>query len=298
MRRGAVHARRSGLWSFFAESFESQPGARRPHRGAFSRLVAEARQCELSGDEVGALERMGFMEVWGGLLQLRHGRFRVWLREKLKEQARRVDFAAVAEQAARVLAGLLGRRFATAVSGCSRLLRHVCLHCPLLQPVRAMRDVGVGPAASAGSDSDASSSGPPDLVSQASSGRLAAAERLETTSGSETESGWSDPAWGHRWSSSCFERFGWASKCLQSAVVRLLVGSERNAALAYFRRACANSAKSGHAGGEEERANFVRVLWFLVGSGAFAWVYEPDGVAAGTAWRLGDPDGRCLGALC
>ena len=54
----------------------------------------------------------------------------------------------------------------------------------------------------------------------------------------------------------------------------------------------------GHGAGQAERANFMRVLWFLVQRAAFVWVYEPDGVSTSVAWRLGVYDGRCLGALC
>ena len=85
---------------------------------------------------------------------------------------------------------------------------------------------------------------------------------------------------------------------MQNAFARLLSGSERSDALAYFRSACANDARSGHSAGEEERANFTRVLWFLVERSAFVWVYEPGGVAASVAWRLGVYEGRCFGALC
>ena len=94
------------------------------------------------------------------------------------------------------------------------------------------------------------------------------------------------------------DALGGANKCLQKSVVRLLRGVERNAALAYFRGACANDAKCGHGAGHEERANFLRVLWFLVRSGVFVWVYEPGSVAESVAWRLGVYDGRCIGALC
>ena len=83
------------------------------------------------------------------------------------------------------------------------------------------------------------------------------------------------------------EAVGWANKCLQKSVVRLLRGNERNAALAYFRGACANDAQCGHGAGDEERANFLRVLWFLVRSDVFVWVYEPGSVAECIAWRLG-----------
>ena len=80
--------------------------------------------------------------------------------------------------------------------------------------------------------------------------------------------------------------------------MRLLTGAERNLALAYFRRVCANDVGCGHYAGDEERANFTRVLWFLVQREAFVWVYEPESVADSRAWRLGVYDGQCLGALC
>ena len=101
----------------------------------------------------------------------------------------------------------------------------------------------------------------------------------------------------HNGTDSCVEA-GWANKCLQNSIVRLLTGAERKVALAYFRRVCANDAECGHSAGDEERANFTRVFWFLVQRGAFVWVYEPDSVADSLAWRLGVYYGQCFGALC
>ena len=61
------------------------------------------------------------------------------------------------------------------------------------------------------------------------------------------------------------EAIGWANKCLQTSVVRLLPEDERDLALTYFNDVCSSNAKCGKAGGADERVNFNRVLWFLMG---------------------------------
>lgn len=80
--------------------------------------------------------------------------------------------------------------------------------------------------------------------------------------------------------------------------MRLPFGAERRAAIAYFCGACADDDRCGYAAGNEERANFSRVLWFLVQRSAFGWVYELTAAADSAAWRLGVYEGRCLGAIC
>lgn len=73
------------------------------------------------------------------------------------------------------------------------------------------------------------------------------------------------------------EAVGWASKCLQTSVVRLLPGVEQDLVLTYVNNVCCNNAKCGKAGCADKRVNFNRMLWFLVIRGACVRVYEPDG---------------------
>ena len=99
------------------------------------------------------------------------------------------------------------------------------------------------------------------MVSSSSDGGLVGVEHASVCMDSGSESGSSDDMLDRDTSPYGSDALGWANKCLQNALVRLLSGSERNAALAYFRQSCANDASSGHGAGSEERANFVRVLW-------------------------------------
>ena len=138
------------------------------------------------------------------------------------------------------------------------------------------------------SDGNAFSSGPPSLTSWDSDAIVPAMGDTVLPCSDDTVGALSHGS----------EAVGWANKCLQNAVARLLSGSERKAALAYFRRACANHAACGHGADSEERTDFIRVLWFLVSIDAFVWVYEPSVIADSAAWRLGCYHGRCIGALC
>ena len=64
-------------------------------------------------------------------------------------------------------------------------------------------------------------------------------------------------------SSDGFVQFGWANKCLQTAILRLCSGKLRHSALRYFRSTCANDARGGLGENAVERANFFAGLAFL-----------------------------------
>ena len=290
----ALAARRRRLEASLWAKWRELPSRKRCRRGQLETKVKLLWRVPLSDEEYDCLGTLQFEVAWRGLLKLSGPDvprdFQTWVRQLVHDGEQQgfpcVGFVAALQCVPGVFAAFLGRRGAIYVSSISRdgSASRVC--CAELHRVPAVHDVACGK-----SDGNAWGSGPPSLTSSFSyTGSSAVVANAFSGSDDSSVNFFQSLHARHNGTDSCVEA-GWANKCLQNSIVRLLTGAERKVALAYFRRVCANDVGCGHSDGDEERANFTRVLWFLVQREAFVWVYEPEGVADFRAWRLGVYEG-------